>query len=55
MKQKFTKIIFLVANLIAAGSFAQDAEVNPLDTLTNHVAGIRSELDVLKRIKYNNT
>ena len=51
MKQKLTKIIFLVANLIATGSFAQDAEVNPLDTLTNHVAVIRSELDVLKRIK----
>lgn len=29
---------------------AQDAE-QPIDTLTRHVAGIRSELDVLKRIK----
>jgi len=29
---------------------AQDAE-QPLDTLTRHVAGIRQELDVLKRIK----
>lgn len=30
---------------------AQDADVNPIDTLTATVSGIRQELDVMKRIK----
>lgn len=40
----------LFALLTAFTLKAQDAE-QPIDTLTRHVAGIRQELDVLKRIK----
>ncbi len=41
-----TMLVLLTAFTVKA----QDAE-QPIDTLTRHVAGIRSELDVLKRIK----
>lgn len=51
MKRKLTQIIFLAANLILTGAFAQETEQTPLDTLTNHVAVIRQDVDVLKRIK----
>lgn len=50
MKQKLT-LLFLLASLYANGLFAQETEATPLDTLTNHVAGIRQDVDVLKRIK----
>ncbi|MFM2135243.1 MAG: hypothetical protein RL021_643 [Bacteroidota bacterium] len=33
--------------------YAQDVEMNPMDTLTSHVAGIRQELDLVKRVKIN--
>ena len=51
MKRKLTQIIFLAANLILTGAFAQETEQTPLDTLTNHVAVIRQDVDVLKSIK----
>lgn len=51
-KQTFTKLLLpVMAMLFLTNAKAQDVEENPLDTLTRHVAAIRSELDVLKRIK----
>ncbi len=50
------KLQLLIIALLAypmADIFAQDFELNPMDTLTSHVAGIRQELDVLKRLKIN--
>lgn len=38
---------------LSASISAQDIELNPMDTLTSQVAGIRQELDVLKRLKIN--
>jgi hypothetical protein len=43
--------VFTVTGI--APVFGQDVEMNPIDTLTSHVAGIRQELDLLKRIKIN--
>ena len=44
--------LFLVALGISSfKSMAQESEIKPLDTLTSSVAGIRQELDILKRIK----
>ena len=48
MKIKITSVIICLLTALAAPLFAQDS---PLDTLTSHVAGIRQELDVLKRLK----
>lgn len=49
MKRSITLLLGL---LLGIGSLsAQETELNPLDTLTSHVAGIRQELDVLKRLK----
>ncbi len=49
MKIKTTSIILCLFNILTFNSIAQ--ENTGEDTLTSHVAGIRSELDVLKRIK----
>ena len=43
----------MIFSLFHISAFAQDIEMNPMDTLTSHVAGIRQELDVLKRLKIN--
>ena len=48
MKIRITSMIICFLSSITAPLFAQDS---PLDTLTSHVAGIRQELDVLKRLK----
>ena len=50
MKIRITPIITFLLCSMALPLFAQDS---PLDTLTSHVAGIRQELDVLKRLKVN--
>ena len=47
MKIRITSMIICFLSSITAPLFAQDS---PLDTLTSHVAGIRQELDVLKRL-----
>ncbi|HRH66833.1 MAG TPA: porin [Bacteroidia bacterium] len=51
MKLNLTRIILFVSGMISMNAMAQETEVTPLDTLTNHVAMIRQELDVVKRIK----
>ena len=48
MKKRITSIIICLLSSLTAPLFAQDS---PEDTLTGHVAGLRQELDVLKRIK----
>ena len=48
MKIRITPIITFLLCSMALPLFAQDS---PLDTLTSHVAGIRQELDVIKRLK----
>ena len=50
MKIRITSIITFLLCSMAFPLFAQDS---PLDTLTSHVAGIRQEFDVLKRLKVN--
>ena len=52
------KQLYLIAFLATCWSsiapiFGQDVELNPIDTLTSHVAGMRQELDVFKRLKIN--
>jgi hypothetical protein len=49
MKRSFTLLFGLLIGLSSLS--AQEPELNPMDTLTSHVAGIRQELDVLKRVK----
>ncbi len=47
------KLIIYTALMLLLAAFTAKAQDNeqPIDTLTRHVAGIRQELDVLKRIK----
>jgi hypothetical protein len=51
MKIKLTLLLIAFAALFQLQTRAQETNEAPLDTLTRHTAGIRSELDVLKRIK----
>jgi hypothetical protein len=51
LKLKHSILLFFIG--ITGVLHAQDIEMNPMDTLTSHVAGIRQELDVLKRLKIN--
>ena len=51
MKLKIKIALFLCFGLSQLATFAQEGELQPIDTLTSSVAGIRQELDVLKRIK----
>ena len=48
MKIRIASIIICFLSSIVTPVFAQDS---PLDTLTSHVAGMRQEMDVLKRLK----
>ena len=48
MKKRITSIIICLLSSLSAPLFAQDS---PEDTLTGHVAGLRQELDIVKRIK----
>ena len=51
MKRKLTSLLIALSALFMMKAQAQETQENPLDTLTRSVAAIRSELDVLKRIK----
>jgi hypothetical protein len=51
MKIKLTSLFIAFAALFQLQARAQETNEAPLDTLTRHVSTIRSELDVLKRIK----
>src|SRR5437764_4444610 len=51
MKRKLTSLLIAISALFMMKAQAQETPENPLDTLTRSVAAIRSELDVLKRIK----
>lgn len=54
MKKLLTKFVFGILTLVPFLQVsAQDIEMNPMDTLTSHVAGIRQELDLIKRLKIN--
>ena len=52
MKRLLTTLFILSISAAGMRTAAQDTE-NPMDTLTRSVAAIRSELDVLKRIKFS--
>jgi hypothetical protein len=49
--KRITTYLFIAALLFTASAKAQEGNETPLDTLTRSVQAIRSELDVLKRIK----
>jgi hypothetical protein len=51
MKRKLISLIIAFSAIIMMNAQAQETQEAPLDTLTRHVSAIRSELDVLKRIK----
>jgi hypothetical protein len=51
MKRKFTLLLIAFSTLTIIKGQAQETQEAPLDTLTRSVSSIRSELDVLKRIK----
>src|SRR6188768_3228560 len=49
MKQRiYTTLLMLI---FSTAVLAQEVTEQPLDTLTRHTAGLRQEIDVLKRIK----
>src|SRR4051812_33990373 len=51
MKRKITSVLIAFSSLIMMNAQAQETQDSPLDTLTRSVQAIRSELDILKRIK----
>src|SRR5262245_18388994 len=51
MKSKLSSLVLLL--FLAFSASAQEPEATPLDTLTNRVGMMQSNLDILKRIKFS--